>query len=436
MKRIIGRIFVIAVTAIALVSGCKCNGIDPDDLSYDKVLILYSAGFNSLSSYLSEDIKDLQKGYVPGERDKNALIVVSHLPQTRGDYITETNVQLIRLISSKKTGVIMDTVATYPSSVNLANPADFRQILTDIKDKFKSDHYGMIFSSHASGWLPAGYYSNADYFEPNFSGGARRAPAHVNLPHGAVPYVEPEEFPGAPAVKSIGMSNSRAGGEKISYEIELPDLAASIPMHLDYFILDACLSGGIEVAYQMKDVCDVIAFSQAEVLAEGLVYENVSAHLLADSPDVVSVARDYFEHYASQSDVSDRSATISVVDCRKLDEIATVCKSLFSEYRSRISSVDPSRVQCYYRSDHHWFYDLEDILVKAGISASEQSRLETALDHCILYKAASDAFLEYFGGFKIDAFSGFSMYLPANGTAYLNNYYKTLEWNKATELVD
>ena len=30
---------------------------------------------------------------------------------------------------------------------------------------------------------------------------------------------------------------------------------------------------------------------------------------------------------------------------------------------------------------------------------------------------------------------GLSMYLPCNGSEYLDNFYKTLEWNKATALV-
>lgn len=436
MKRLLGRFFVLAVAAAALVSGCECRGIDPEDPSYEKVLILYSAGYNSLSNYLTEDIKDIREGYVPGEKDKQVFLVVSHLPQSRSDYSTPTSPQLIRVVTKRKVGVVMDTLKTYPSTVALAKADDMKMILSDIKSMFRTDHYGMIFSSHASGWLPAGYYNNPDKNDAQFSGGIRRAPAHYGLPEGAVPYVEPEEYPGAPDVKSIGMSNFKQGGRSAAYEIELQDFSASIPMHMDYIIFDACLSGGIEVAYQMKDVCDVVAFSQTEVLAEGLDYKKVGSRLLLNDSDVVGVATDYFEHYASQADVTDQSATISVIDCRQLDGLTSLCRTLFSMYREQIASLDPEAVQRYYRSFHHWFYDLEDILIKAGISASEQSRLEAALDKCTLYKAASDAFLEFYGGFKIDVFSGLSMYLPCNGSAYLDNYYKCLEWNKATELVD
>ena len=77
--------------------------------------------------------------------------------------------------------------------------------------------------------------------------------------------------------------------------------------------------------------------------------------------------------------------------------------------------------------------------VKAGISDTEKNNLKNAVDACILYKAATPTFLLYKtgggSGFKIETYSGFSMYLPCNGSDYLDNYYKSLAWNKATGLV-
>ena len=43
---------------------------------------------------------------------------------------------------------------------------------------------------------------------------------------------------------------------------------------------------------------------------------------------------------------------------------------------------------------------------------------------------------EFLCEFEIKTFSGFSMYLPCNGTSELDKYYRTLEWNKATGLVE
>ncbi len=75
--------------------------------------------------------------------------------------------------------------------------------------------------------------------------------------------------------------------------------------------------------------------------------------------------------------------------------------------------------------------DLKDILVKAGASEEDLEKFQNAIDASLLYKAATPAFLNI----PINTFSGYSMYLPANGSTFLNNFYKTLSWNTATSLV-
>lgn len=436
MKNILGRLMTMILTAVTLVSGCQCNGVEPDDIKYDKVMVMWSNGYNSLSNYLSSDIEDLQKGYLPRKNDNQALIIVSHLTSSMGDYNTPTSPQLIRLYRDKKSSTaVMDTLKSYSTDTKLGEASVMKSIMSEIYKQFPSDHYGLIFSSHATGWLPAGYYSDPENYDSK-SGAAKTM--SIPAPSGMVKYHDQEEeFPDGPAVKSFGATAMKVGTRTYSIETELPDFVDALPCHFDYVILDACLGGGIEVAYEFKDATDIICFSQAEVLAEGLNYKEVAHHLLEQEvPDVNAVAKDYFDQYATASTEMGRSATISVVDCRRLSQLAAVCKSLYSSYRTQIANLNPKSVQPFFRSYHHWFYDFEDILIKAGISASERKELENALNQCIPYKAATESFLKLSGGFKINIHSGFTMYLPCDGSPYLDNYYKTLSWNKATELVD
>ena len=217
-----------------------------------------------------------------------------------------------------------------------------------------------------------------------------------------------------------------------SIEMELQDFADAIPFKLDYLLVDACLAGGVELAYALRGKVDVVGFSQTEVLAEGFNYATLTRHIFQDTPDPVAVCRDYYEHYDAQSGVY-RSATISVVDTRALEPLAKLCKDLFAKYRTEIASLDASTVQGYFRENRHYFYDLEDILLHAGIDDQEQSALETALKKCLLYKAATPIFIS----FEINVFSGFSMYLPSMGTPLLDQHYRNnMAWNKATLLVE
>ncbi len=430
MKRIAFKSVMILAMVFSLVSGCQCSRIDIDKTGYNQVLILYSGGYNSLRDYLYEDIQDLKKGYAPSIKSDKAFLVVSHLAVKRGDYRTETSPQLIRVYSDKKNGVVLDTLKSYGGT--LSEKSTMNTILSDIKRQFPSEHYGMVFSSHASGWLPVGYYNNPGYYEPSYSSGRKGSAAPV-LQNGTYPYIEPGLQPGAPLTKSLTMTN----GVTLATEMEIAEFKDAIPMHLDFLLLDACLSGGIEVAYEFKDVCDQIGFSQAEILADGFDYKNIAGHLLGSTgQDTRAVLDDYYQQYAVKTDRNDRSATISLVDCTKLDPLASLCATLFSKYSTAIAGLDPSNVQRYYRYDKHWFYDLEDILVNAGISESEHRSLTGALNDCVIYKAATESFLPGYGGFKIETFSGLSMYLPCNGSSYLDSFYKDLAWNKATLLVD
>lgn len=396
------------------------------------VLLLYSAGFNSLSGYLEEDIRDLLSGELPSEgRIKDVLLVYSHLPVKKSAYAIPSSPVLTRVYKDIYGNVARDTLVVYPSSTYSSSAVQLNEVLTYVRDNFPAKTYGMIFSSHATGYLPAGYYTSPDsyvYAPASSTLGTERGRA----PRG-VPYLEPEHDPALPMVKSVGQDQVGGYGAYLSYEIQIEDFARALPMYMDYILFDACLMGGVEVAYELKDRCGLVGFSQTEVLAEGFDYRSIPNYLLSgQEPDPESVCRDYFEQYDVQSGIY-RSATISLVDCRRLEPLAAICADLFEKYRRDMRNLSPFNVQRYYRYDYHWFYDLVDILVKAGADPADVEALENAVDDCMIYRAATP---EFMGAFDIDSYSGFSMYLPCHGNSELDKYYRTLKWNIATGLVE
>lgn len=423
-----------ALVTLLLTSGCSWFGHTPDKVDPDSVLLIYACGYNSLSNDIRTNIKTLDKGYIPDKESGKILLLAEHLTKSGMNYSTPTEPHLIRYYKHKGT-IVHDTLKTYPSSSQLASADDMGMILSDVKTLFKAEHYGMVFSSHATGWLPKGYYSHKNDNTIWLSApGPKKSPARKDIPAGAVPFYEPEQLPG-PRVRSIGASNTAS----LTYEMELSEFSQTIRkvMPMDYVVIDACLSGGVEVAYELKDACDKVVFSPAEELAEGMDYATIAGHLLEkSSPDLTGLARNYYNQYSGKSDSNERSATVTVIDCNKLSSLTAVCTGLFSKYRKQIAEVDASTVQPFFRHNKHWFYDLEDILVKSGISSSEKYELEKALDECIEYKAHTEYFLQHFSGFRIDTYCGLSMYLPNMGEEYLDGFYKTLKWNIATGLVD
>ena len=121
-----------------------------------------------------------------------------------------------------------------------------------------------------------------------------------------------------------------------------------------------------------------------------------------------------------------------------MDRLATVCKQLFQKYREGIYSLEWSDVQYYFRpgfaysADVKHLFDIQDILVQAGISAEDKAGFDAALKECILYEAHTPQFLSV----PLTRACGLSMYLPTSGTYELTSYYAGhVAWNKATELI-
>ena len=422
-----------ALLAIALL----CGGCDlscrqqPKEKTWDKVLILYQAGYNSLSTYLKGDLDELKRGDLPAASDPQAILIVAHHTVSYMEYDTKTQPCIIRLYKDKKGTPVLDTLTRLAETDLLVRKDVMAQSLNYIAQKFKSDHYGLILSSHGTGWLPLDYYGHPDKYKLSSAAGGMKAAPRVVFPTGPVPYEEPEPMPGPPT-RTYGEERIKDGSAVSIQEMDIKDLAAALPFRFDYILMDVCLMGCVEVAYELKDRCGYLGFSPTEILAEGLDYTKVTSHLLKDGdPDLNGILDDYYDCYQAQTGEY-KSACYTLVDCSKLDALASACKAAFSAGREAIAHVTPAKVQRLFRSSHHWFYDLKDILDQAGAGSSAVDR---ALEQCVVYRVHTDAFMPGSGGFQFSTYCGLSMYLPCNGSAYLDEYYKTLAWNKATSLV-
>ncbi|MBR6346046.1 MAG: hypothetical protein IKR69_01500 [Bacteroidales bacterium] len=422
MKRIAAYICILSVFAV---SCSKMTEGGTGTLSrYRNVMLLYSAGYNNLSSPMLRNITELQEGYVPVDMSSNDVMLVFNR-RTEGylNFKEPVPPVLIEVKRNWQGDIQMDTVKIWPAETKASTAQTMSEVLSYIKDSYPADSYGVVFSSHATGFLPEGYYSNPEDGGDDVDDGdiwalSRRVRRVRN-------------FEEEPLTKSIGADYTGTVGVDLeSFEIELPALAGAIPMHLDYFLFDACLMGGIEVAYELKDKVDIIGFSPTEVLSQGFYYDSMGKYLLGGSvPDPEAVCRDYLDKYLNGST---KAASVTVVDCRRIDPLVSICKTLFEKYREQISNLPTAGIQVYFRQDKHWFYDLEDILIHAGIDDSEKALLANALNDFIIFKGHTDTFFTI----QFTHYSGLSMFLPSHSGDQLKSYYRQkIGWNKATALV-
>lgn len=401
---------------------------DRDSGTYrNKVFIVYSMGYNNLSYNLNEDINELLSGDLPSFRqDDDAILILNHSTLNNGsNYKVATSPALYHAYKMNDGTVKRDTIKVFPAGSVASTKEIMSEVLNIVKEKFPAQHYGMLVSSHATGWTPEMYCYNPP---DKSSSGIWRAREKDFTPIDK--YQDDRPF-----TKSIG-AHFHGSSANMS-EIELPDFVAAIPFHLDFMIFDCCLMGGIEVAYELRNKCDMVCFSQTEILSEGMNYTTMYSHIFDNEEiDINGIAYDYYMKYALETEQVYRSATISAIDCRKLEPVAEIVRRNREAIATLADSYTRNRVQKYFRSNysvnHGMFYDLEDILVKAAVSDSELEALKKALEDCVISKYATDTFMT---SLRIDCHSGFSMYLPEASRYALNEYYTTLEWNKATGLI-
>lgn len=391
--------------------------------------VMMGFGFNNLSSAISQDIKDLSQGYVPGNAvDDNYLFVYSHL--SNGNYNTKTSPCLERIYKDTDGNIVKKKLLEFERGTIACEGERIREVLEFLKQKYPEiESFGVLMSSHGTGWTPPGYCTTGYKNEGNSDVIEWLGSAFSGTYLSGEYLYEP-----VPGVKSMGCTVTDVN-PYVAYETDIREIVQALPFKLDYLIFDACFMGGVEVACEFRDKCNFVVASQTEILSDGMDYTTMISDLLeGNRADLVSLATNYFNHYDLSSGYK-RSATISVVDCSKLGTLAAVCRNLFRNYDISKDNVDASKLQKYFRySSHAWFYDLYSIVQAAGASETELSDLQWALDECILYKAATPSFA-LSDGFPIDTHSGLSMYLPEKERTQLNSYYRELSWNKLTGLL-
>ena len=349
-----------------------------------KTVLLYMVANNNLSYDAENSISRLQNGYIPAEEGN--LLVYKHC--------AGMDPVLLHIKKGEEGTVVADTAYRFPPRVSATKSA-LTQALNVTQALFPADSYGLILWSHGTGWIP------------------------------------PLASSSSAAQEVSGSAPQRTFGLDGKVELEIRDLAQAIPYKLSFMLMDACFMGGIETAYEVKDSVDYYIGSPAEILTESFPYHKIMQHIFKSTPDYAAVCREYYDYYNAKSG-AERSATVALMDCSKLAEVAEVAKRVFDQYGESIASLDLSLLQPYFRgSNSKYFYDLKD-LVDAIADASLSAEFAAALERAVPYKASTPYFIEL----PIRSFCGVSTYVPGNpADTKLADYYKQYKWNQATGMI-
>lgn len=312
----------------------------------------------------------------------------------------------------------------YPER-NSADAGTLAAVLEETADSVPAEHYGLVLWSHAMGWLP---YSYDPY---SASASVRRSMAKGGYP--GVRYVGMDNEPGAdttfPTIEVDGMAKA---------------LADSFPgRKLDYIWFDACLMGGVEVAYQLRNACDYVVASPTDVLADaeynasGIPYSKVLPYMFGGESDLRKASEIYMAYYRGMKVKWRNSATLTVVKSAEMQGLYDEAGKLLDGKLPLVGGMDVSGIQPYFQSataivpnppEPPYFFDLKGFMdrISGGNDASFVDRLNKA----IVYTGATDYFIEL----PIDhnRYSGLSVYIPLekwSGHDEYRYYFKNMAWS-------
>ena len=310
---------------------------------------------------LSEDAWDNISEMQTGFDGKNANLVVFIDPSDDAPHILQ-----IERGSSKE-------VKTY-SEFNSADAGQMGQVLNDIIGMYPAESYGLVLWSHGTSWLPA-----------------------------------------SSRLKSFGEDNGQ--------QMNIDALADALPVRFDFILMDACLMGSVEAAYELRNKTDFIIASPTEIIYMGFPYGQIIPELIRSESDLRKVATDYFNFY-DQMPGAYRSATISLINTKELEKLAAVTGQLIAGSPFNVETFDRTSVQRLDVYDEQYAFDFLDFLEKAFPDA-DTAPLKEQLDKTVLYQAHTPRFIDEY---DICTFCGLSCYIPHPQRDDLNTYYQQLDW--------
>lgn len=380
----------LAVLSVVLPGGCTKELTERPPSR--RPLVVYMALDNNLREEYSSRLAALRAGWRPGME----LWVYADTPE---------GASLGRMESAPE-GVTLRTVERYGAE-NSASGATLERVLRTVWRLCPSDGYGLLFFSHATGWLPAGTLGHP--------------------------------------------SGSRSVGSDHGSEIELESFSAALPegMPLDYVVFECCLMAGAEVMLELQGRTPWVLASSAEVVAPGFrpLYESgleVLTERTRPVPELLAAfGQSYMSHVEGLSGEY-RSATLSLIRTSSMPALAEAVRRVtrgFADEEGR--DTPPAGLQHFDRPGAYGdrpaaarFYDLEAYVEACLADPDAEAAFRGALADAVVWRDATERFLGGDGspykGFDIGRHSGLTLYVPRGEFPALNETYRRTAWWQAT----
>ena len=360
-----------------------------------KTVLVYMAGRNNLANVVDEDLSEMKQGSKLLSSNDNLLVFVR-----RGK--TEKMPWLARI----KNGVVTDSVSLSDMGITSSDGENrvSDPVVMDGVMRYAFSHYpamdgnyGLVLWGHGSGWLMKDEVKRANSRAFGVDCGENDNALWINIPT---------------------MANILKG---------LP--------HLKFIMADCCNFMCLEVLYELRNVCDYIIGSPAEIPDMGAPYDQIIPDMFADGRFYASIIDKYYQSVYGY-------LPLTAVQSSQMEQLAQATRQAMQAVQCNLNGdyADMTGLIHYYHTDidndfhpeYNIFYDAGDFFL-AHAPQDAYQQWKQALEKAVVeYRNATrwstdkPWFMKYSDFTVTDAkMHGVSMFVEQNPTK--GNYGK---WNE------
>ncbi|MBN2468988.1 MAG: hypothetical protein JXD19_12650 [Deltaproteobacteria bacterium] len=231
--------------------------------SADWTFMVYVDGDNNLEGAGLADINEMEMvGSSPGVNVLVQFDRIEGYDSSDGDWY---DTRRGRIIKDSSSAILSDLVSV--GEKNMGDPDTLRQFVVWGMTQFPANHYALVLWNHGDGW----FSRLTDYQQElnNIEALIRET--------GVTPFLKSQRTllnkKIEEATKSICW-DSTDGGDALTIK-ECRQALEGLPAAIDIIGFDACLMGMVEVAFEVRDVADVMVSSQDLEPTDGWPYDGI-----------------------------------------------------------------------------------------------------------------------------------------------------------------
>lgn len=387
---------ILTVVTMLLFPSCDKEKNEPKPQEHSRTVLIYAVASNNLSSYLDKDMEEMIEAApaVKGLGDNVRVLLYSVASKNASE------ATIAELSKNQDGSYEFKTLKSYDRETFSTDPKRMSEVYADLRQIAPADSYGLIFWSHATGWLP------------DFNS---------------------HQLPGMQ--RSFGWDTY----ENTTDKCDIIELADAIPDRMfDYIWFDACYMMCVETVYQLRNKCDYIGGYPTEDWSPGMNYDSTLPLLAAVDPDLTGAGKVFFDYYND----SNMAVTVSVIATDGLENLAAVSSEIYSKGSRPESAFG---FQDYGRSPYRGLYDFGqftrayltsngEVDDKAADNDDLGNVFSNALDRVLLYGGCTAK--DFYGNanaFDPDIYSGMYCHFPDTFSEAQEEYYRRLDWYQATK---